>query len=72
MFPQNAEFNHTLGAMRQAEILREVTRYHLIQQATQGRPSGVPSRLGALLRSLGLGLWETGYGREATSGKVPA
>ena len=70
MFPQNAE--HTLGAMRQAEIRREVARYRLTQQAAHGQPSGALPRLGALLRSLSTGLWGTRYGQEATSDKVLA
>jgi hypothetical protein len=65
MFPQNAEFNATLGAMRQAEIRAECARYHLLRQARAARPSRRPQWFAALLWPVRAWRCALGQGRTA-------
>jgi hypothetical protein len=65
MFPQNADVNATLGAMRQAEIRAECARYHMIRQARAAQPARRPRWVAVLQRPLRAWRWALGPDRMA-------
>jgi hypothetical protein len=65
MFPQNADVNATLGAMRQAEIRAECARYHMMRQARAPQSAHRPRWPTVLQRPLRAWRWALGPARTA-------